>query len=149
MPRYFLIEKLFLSFSTKNLLIFEFLQYAKSTSNIFEVNLVLYCILAGLVIAKLSNRLVVAHMSRSFLGIWDSIMIGPFALGLNQYFNTFIPELALLVFCIFYCAINLMAYSHLVCSQICDFLHIRCFTISPPPIPQSSSRADLNAPSRR
>ncbi len=37
-------------------------------------------------------------MSKSELGVWDSILIGPICLVANQYFNTVIPEYPLLLF---------------------------------------------------
>uniref|UniRef100_A0A1I7X7U0 Innexin n=1 Tax=Heterorhabditis bacteriophora TaxID=37862 RepID=A0A1I7X7U0_HETBA len=46
--------------------------------------------------AKATNRLVIAHMSKSELRLWDWIYIGPFALMLNQYYNYIFEELTLL-----------------------------------------------------
>lgn len=95
----------------------------KSEEHIFEEHPSLYIIAFGLVIAKVTNRLVVimlnndkvdfwysywyafvwekvAHMTRSEMDYLDSVLIGPALLFLNQYFNNFIQEYYVLWLCL-------------------------------------------------
>ena len=46
--------------------------------------------------AKITNRLVVAHMCKGEITNRDASLLVPMLLILNQYFNTFIPETVLL-----------------------------------------------------
>ena len=93
----------------------------KSEQHIFELHPALYIIAFGLVVAKVTNRLVVslcpklrrknrllvfksifqvAHMTRSEMDYLDSVLIGPALLFLNQYFNTFFQEYHVLWVCL-------------------------------------------------
>lgn len=61
--------------------------YSKSTSGIYDRNITLLCLCFGAVAAKATNRLVIAHMSRSELELWDWIYISPLVMILNQYYD--------------------------------------------------------------
>ncbi|KAI9558213.1 hypothetical protein GHT06_014966 [Daphnia sinensis] len=102
----------------------------KSEEHIFEEHPSLYIIAFGLVIAKVTNRLVVAHMTRSEMDYLDSVLIGPALLFLNQYFNNFIQEYYVLWLCLIWAAIDLYHYCHRVCLEICKELNIELFRIS-------------------
>ena len=56
----------------------------------------MYVLLFGLIAAKITNRLVVAHMCKGEISHRDAAMAAPLLLIINQYFNTFIPETFLL-----------------------------------------------------
>uniref|UniRef100_A0A5S6QU23 diacylglycerol cholinephosphotransferase n=1 Tax=Trichuris muris TaxID=70415 RepID=A0A5S6QU23_TRIMR len=105
--------------------------FRKSSSAAFFRYISLYYIAFGIVAAKVTCRLVVAHMTRSELQISDSIFYGPLMLFFNQYFDSCIPEYPLLVVCTVYCAVNFLLYATLVIRQICEYLHIQCFRITP------------------
>ena len=64
--------------------------------NIYHDHPILYVLLFGLVGAKITNRLVVAHMCKGEITHRDACMLAPLLLILNQYFNTLIPEIILL-----------------------------------------------------
>ncbi|XP_057379785.1 cholinephosphotransferase 1-like isoform X1 [Daphnia carinata] len=102
----------------------------KSEEHIFEEHPSLYIIAFGLVIAKVTNRLVVAHMTRSEMDYLDPVLIGPALLFLNQYFNNFIQEYYVLWLCLIWAAIDLYHYCHRVCLEICEELNIELFRIS-------------------
>ncbi|CAB3400174.1 unnamed protein product [Caenorhabditis bovis] len=70
--------------------------YTRSESGILDENITLFCLCFGAVGAKETNRLVIAHMSKSELRHWDWIYIGPLALMLNQYYEYPISEYILL-----------------------------------------------------
>ncbi|XP_014674864.1 PREDICTED: cholinephosphotransferase 1-like [Priapulus caudatus] len=115
--------------------------YKKSPSALFENHPCLYIIAFGLVSSKITNRLVVAHMTKSELDMWDSSLRGPAMLFLNQYFNTPLSEYTVLWFCVLYCLFDLVQYSTRVCQQICSYLNIYCFSIEMPakaPAPEPS-----------
>uniref|UniRef100_A0A3B1KM30 Cholinephosphotransferase 1 n=1 Tax=Astyanax mexicanus TaxID=7994 RepID=A0A3B1KM30_ASTMX len=69
-----------------------FMIFKKSSSQLFEHHPCLYILTFGIVIAKISNKLVVAHMTKSELQLHDTAFIGPGLLFLNQYCNSFINE---------------------------------------------------------
>ncbi|GIY64380.1 hypothetical protein CDAR_12371 [Caerostris darwini] len=107
--------------------------YQKSTENIYENHPCLYILAFGIVAAKVTNKLVVAHMTKSELDYFDSILIGPGMLFLNQYFNTFINEHIVLWLCLVYSIADLLHYCIIVCNQICNHLNIQLFKINPVP----------------
>uniref|UniRef100_L7M1A8 diacylglycerol cholinephosphotransferase n=1 Tax=Rhipicephalus pulchellus TaxID=72859 RepID=L7M1A8_RHIPC len=108
-----------------------FIIYQKSTTSIYENHPCLYIIAFGMVAAKVTNRLVVAHMCRSEMDYMDSALLGPGMLFLNQYFNTFINEYIILLVCLVYSVADLLHYSVIVCNQICAHLQIPLLRIVP------------------
>jgi len=105
----------------------------KAHTDVFTDHIVLYCIVFGLVSAKITNKIIVAHMSRSAFNAWDTIMWSPIALAGNQYFDHVVPEYPLLYACLVYGLVNLLCYCWMTCQQICDNFNIECFRI---PYPQ-------------
>ncbi|KAL1116096.1 hypothetical protein AAG570_005591 [Ranatra chinensis] len=103
----------------------------KSTEHVYENHPVLYILSFGLVAAKVTNRLVVAHMTKNEMEYLDSSLIGPAMLFLNQYFNFFIPEHIVLWFCLVWVCFDMTRYSWQVCREICDHMRIRLFRIVP------------------
>ncbi|POI19327.1 hypothetical protein CIB84_016928 [Bambusicola thoracicus] len=66
--------------------------YKKSAVQLFEKHPCLYILTFGFVSAKITNKLVVAHMTKSEMHLHDTAFIGPALLFLDQYFNSFIDE---------------------------------------------------------
>ncbi|XP_043821883.1 cholinephosphotransferase 1 isoform X2 [Dromiciops gliroides] len=64
----------------------------KSATQLFEKHPCLYIMMFGCVYAKITQKLVVAHMTKSKLSLQDPAFIGPGLLFLDQYFNNFIDE---------------------------------------------------------
>lgn len=120
------------------ILLLAFIIFKKSSSELFENHPCLYLLAFGLVIAKISNKLVVAHMTKSELYLPDSAFIGPGLLFLNQYFNSFIDEYIVLVIALVLSLVDLTRYCTGVCLQIAAHLHIQVFSITPP----ASARRD-------
>ncbi|XP_071099796.1 choline/ethanolaminephosphotransferase 1-like [Haliotis cracherodii] len=112
---------------------------AKSPTHVFERHPCLYIVSFGLLAAKVTNRLVVANMTKSEMNLLDSGLIGPGLMFLNQYFNNFFNEYFLLWICCLYVTVDLVKYSYIVCQEICDYLGIYCFTITSKPPPKSST----------
>ncbi|XP_062850200.1 cholinephosphotransferase 1 isoform X2 [Trichomycterus rosablanca] len=97
----------------------------KKSASLFEHQPCLYILTFGMVIAKISNKLVVAHMTRSELHLHDTAFIGPGLLFLNQYFNSFIDEHIVLWIALVLSVIDLTRYCTGVCLQIASHLRIQ------------------------
>ncbi|XP_026466431.1 cholinephosphotransferase 1 [Ctenocephalides felis] len=113
----------------------------KSPDNIFENHPALYILAFGMVAAKVTNRLVVAHMTKSEMEYLDWALLGPSLLFLNQYFNNFVNEYYVLCLCLALSIFDLMRYCAQVCLEICDHLRIQLFRIPYPPKSVGSTQA--------
>ncbi|VDL77498.1 unnamed protein product [Nippostrongylus brasiliensis] len=103
--------------------------YSKSPSTVFDDNIALFVLCFGSVAAKATNRLIVGHMSRSELVLWDWIYLGPIALMLNQYYDFRICEKKLLVWVTVYTFLSLLVYCCVITRQICYHMKISCFSV--------------------
>ncbi|XP_058464935.1 cholinephosphotransferase 1 isoform X2 [Malaya genurostris] len=112
----------------------------KSIDHIYENHPSLYIMAFGMITAKVTNRLVVAHMTKSEMEYLDWGLIGPLCLFLNQYFNSFLQEYYLLWFAMLWCSIDLVRYCGQVCLEICNYLKIDLFRIPYPPRPLMTSQ---------
>lgn len=112
----------------------------KSPDHIFENHPALYIMAFGMITAKVTNRLVVAHMTKSEMEYLDWGLIGPLCLFLNQYFNCFLNEYWVLWFAMLWCSIDLVRYCGQVCLEICAYLKIELFRIPYPPKPLMTSQ---------
>ena len=79
--------------------------------------------------AKITNRLVVAHMCKGEITHRDASLFAPMLLILNQYFNSFIPETLLLYFSLVWVGLDLVWYCSKVCLEICNYLNVSLFKI--------------------
>uniref|UniRef100_UPI00358F1D6D cholinephosphotransferase 1 n=1 Tax=Myxine glutinosa TaxID=7769 RepID=UPI00358F1D6D len=113
---------------------------SKSPSDLFEQNLCLYVLTFGFSAAKITNKLVVARMTRSEMYLLDTAFLGPGLLFLNQYFNSVLSEHLLLWVALVLSAWDLLRYSLGICLQISSHRHIVIFkpvpTATRPTIPQ-------------
>lgn len=96
---------------------------------LYEQNPVIFILTFGLVAARTTNRLVVAHMSKSEMCYTDPSMLGPYMLVLNSYFNKIFPEKLLLYLCLLWSVYELIRFEKIVCLEICKFLNIELFRI--------------------
>jgi hypothetical protein len=71
--------------------------YTKSHTTVYDDNITLFSLCFAAVGAKATNRLVIAHMSRSELSVWDWIYLGPLLMFINQYYNFYLDEYKVLV----------------------------------------------------
>lgn len=103
---------------------------SETTSGLFENNTVLFMMVTGLTFTKLTNELVIAHMTKSppVLMI-DSIMLGPAALIINQFFNSYIPETFLLWAVFLFVLYDSVKYCVDICREICAGLGIPCLSM--------------------
>ena len=79
--------------------------------------------------AKVTNRLIVAAITKSELQIWDTTLGPLVAMFLNQYWGVWIPEDKLLIFCLLWSITNLIYYLYKTYSQIAKHLNIEILTI--------------------
>lgn len=112
----------------------------KSPDHIYENYPSLYIMAFGMITAKVTNRLVVAHMTKSEMEYLDWGLIGPLCLFLNQYFNCFLNEYWVLWFALLWCSFDLIRYCGQVCLEICAYLKIELFRIPYPPKPLMTSQ---------
>ncbi|KAM3958135.1 choline/ethanolaminephosphotransferase 1 bbc isoform 3-T3 [Aphomia sociella] len=125
-----------------------FIIFQKSESQVYENHPALYIQAFGMVAAKVTNRLVVAHMTKSEMEYYDWSLLGPSMLFLNQYFNNAIPEYYVLWLCTIWVCIDLMRYCGQICLEICEHLKIQLFRIpgaaaaGPPPDRNVTSDSD-------
>ncbi|XP_053572959.1 cholinephosphotransferase 1 [Bombina bombina] len=103
--------------------------YQKSTTNLFQRHSSLYTLAFGFVSAKITIKLVVAHMTKSEIHLQDAAFIGPGLLFLNQYFNSFIDEYIVLWVAMVISLLELLRYCIGVCIQIAAHLRIHIFRI--------------------
>lgn len=115
------------------LLLFLFLAFsiANKSPDVFLENTCLYSITFGIVWAKFTNKLIVAHMTKGEIMLFDTCLIGPMTLFINQYFSYFIPEYIVLVVSLIIATLDFSKYSSKVCFQICTFMNIDLFKIKP------------------
>ncbi|KAH8384636.1 hypothetical protein KR093_003774 [Drosophila rubida] len=101
----------------------------KSPENIFTEHASVYILAFGMVAAKITNKLVIAHMTKAEMEYLDWSLLGPALLFLNQYFNCIIPEIWLLWFALAWGTQDLLRYCSQVCLEICQHLRIDLFRI--------------------
>ncbi|XP_033343854.1 cholinephosphotransferase 1 isoform X5 [Bombus vosnesenskii] len=106
-----------------------FIIYRKSAEHVYENHPALYILAFGMVAAKVTNRLVVAHMTKNEMEYLDTSLIGPAMLFLNQYFNFFIKEYYVLWLCFIWVTLDLLRYNTQICLEICDYMKIKLFRI--------------------
>lgn len=89
----------------------------------------LYIITFGLMVAKVTNKLLIAKVTKSELEYLDVVLFGHAALMLNQYFNSYFDDYVVLWFVLIFTLVDLAYYITIVYWQICDHLNINMFTI--------------------
>ena len=114
---------------------------------IFHGHPILYVLLFGMIGAKITNRLVVAHMCKGEITNRDASLLAPTLLILNQYFNTFIPETLLLYFSLVWVGLDLVWYCSKVCLEICNYLNVSLFTIPYNGSSETNSASNTNGSS--
>uniref|UniRef100_A0A452UZB7 Cholinephosphotransferase 1 n=1 Tax=Ursus maritimus TaxID=29073 RepID=A0A452UZB7_URSMA len=104
--------------------------YKKSATNVFEKHPCLYTLMFGCVFAKVSQKLVIAHMTKSELYLQDTVFFGPGLLFLDQYFNNFVDEYIVLWIAMVISSFDMMMYFSALCLQISRHLHLNIFKTS-------------------
>jgi phosphatidylglycerophosphate synthase len=93
---------------------------ANSKEQLYEQNPILYIFVFGIIGSKITNKLIVAQMTKSEFDTLDSSYLAPVALFANQYFNTIFSERKLLWLCWIFVTFDLLWYCSNVCLEICN-----------------------------
>ncbi|TRY91916.1 hypothetical protein DNTS_029633 [Danionella cerebrum] len=101
----------------------------KSSAQLFQKHPCLYILAFGFVSAKITNKLVVAHMTKSEMHLHDAAFLGPGLLFLDQYFNSVFDEYLVLWISLVLSLFDLLRYCVSVCNEIASHLHIDVFRI--------------------
>lgn len=102
------------------LLLFLFMSFsiANKSEVVYLDNMCLYWLAFGFVWAKMTIKLIVAHMTKGEINLIDSCLIGPVLLLLNQYFGYIVSEFFVLFVC--FVSFNSRSYSRF-------FNHFSCY----------------------
>ncbi|XP_071957113.1 choline/ethanolaminephosphotransferase 1-like [Antedon mediterranea] len=123
----------------------------RSPTQLFQNNCCLFILMFGIVSAKITNKLIVAHMTKSGMDFADTAFIGPLMLFLNQYLG--LPcsdERVLLWAATIWCTVDLVRFCSIICLQISQYLGIYIFEItSKPPSSKKSSVSTSKKPVTR
>uniref|UniRef100_UPI003590259E cholinephosphotransferase 1-like isoform X2 n=1 Tax=Myxine glutinosa TaxID=7769 RepID=UPI003590259E len=98
------------------------------TPHLQEQPCLLVCIL-GFACAKLSQRLVVCHMSRSTMPCWDRVLLPPALLLVTCALPPTVPVLPLLFVSLILTLLDLLWFSYSVCCQISQYLQLPVLTV--------------------
>uniref|UniRef100_A0AAY4EJ84 Choline/ethanolaminephosphotransferase 1 n=1 Tax=Denticeps clupeoides TaxID=299321 RepID=A0AAY4EJ84_9TELE len=120
-----------------------FFVFHESPTRLFHQYPCLFILAFGFASSKITNKLVVAHMTKSEMLLFDLAFLGPCVLSLNQYLGSVVDEYVVLWVALLLSAADLVRYCVSVCNQIASHLHICVFRI-PSPAGAASQRARLN-----
>lgn len=104
---------------------------AVSTS-IFTDQPCFYLVTFGIVVSKVTLTLIMAYITKDSMPYFDSILVGPMALLINQHISIF-PEYGLLWVTCIYVILNWLLYFWKNTIAICDCLNIYCFNVTSRP----------------
>ncbi|XP_062396926.1 choline/ethanolaminephosphotransferase 1-like [Sardina pilchardus] len=104
--------------------------FFKSSGQLFQTHPCLFILAFGFVSAKITNKLVVAHMTKSEMRLYDLAFLGPVLLCLNQCVMRVVDQYAMLWITILLSAVDLVRYCVSVCNQIATHLNICVFRIT-------------------
>ncbi len=95
---------------------------SNSSENVFEENPILFVVTWGIMAAKVTNRLIVAHMSKSELSSFDVTMLTPAAFLVRSYchLGAIISEKQLLVLACAFVTIDIIFYCRAVSKQMLE-----------------------------
>ena len=82
-------------------------------------------LIVALAIAKVTNKLIVATITKKDLCLWDPILVSLVVMFMNQYWYAIIPEVPLLYLGVFYSIFNLATYLYRKKVELVDFLSFR------------------------
>lgn len=107
---------------------------ARTSSSLFQKHPCLFVLAFGMACSKITIKLVVGCMTRSPVEVKDSTMIGGILHILNIHYGSPIDEYILLWCMIGHVMFELLRYNFALASEICNYLNIYFFSITPPPI---------------
>ncbi|OQV21592.1 Choline/ethanolaminephosphotransferase 1 [Hypsibius exemplaris] len=107
----------------------------------------------GVVMSKITDRLVIAHMTQNEMKLLDSAYIVPLVMMGRIYWGAFlwIPDHIFLWALLLHASVDIAVYCVRTCTQIRDHLNIRVFSMSPVPSTAAQNRNNAwnQSPSKR
>lgn len=103
--------------------------YYKTSGHLFQMHPCLFILAFGFGSAKITNRLVVAHMTKSEMQRFDQAYVAPALLCFNQCILPVVDETLMLWLTTLLSAVDLVRYCVSVCRQIATHLNICVFRI--------------------
>ncbi|CAG5094767.1 Oidioi.mRNA.OKI2018_I69.XSR.g13850.t1.cds [Oikopleura dioica] len=98
-------------------------------SGLYKREPILSALIVALAIAKITNKLIVATITKKDLCLWDPILVALIVLFMNQYWYAIIPEVPLLYLGVAYSIFNLATYLNSTYHQIADCLDVNILTV--------------------
>jgi len=98
-------------------------------TNLIYDHPVLYQYYIGVLAAKTTHKLVVAQMTKAAIRVADPALWNVFAIGVNQYMDSFFPHTPLFYFLVVYATFDLIRFCIRTYTQIAAFLGINILTI--------------------
>ncbi|KAF5399031.1 Choline/ethanolaminephosphotransferase 1 [Paragonimus heterotremus] len=112
----------------------------RSPSDIYHNHPCLFLLGFGAVMAKVSQNLVIAHMTKSSIALFDSVMLGPFSLLVNLYFECPISERFLLWLFVLWSTLDMLYFCIRVAIQVAKFLNLYIFRVDRPAMTATGMR---------
>ncbi|CAH8829405.1 unnamed protein product [Trichobilharzia szidati] len=103
-----------------------------SPINLYHQSPFIFLLTFGFIVVKVSQRLVIAHMTKSSINLFDTVMFGAALLLVNQYFKCPFNEFVILWLSMIFGFVNVMLYDADICIQLADFLNIYIFHVGRP-----------------
>jgi len=104
---------------------------SNSSENILETNSLRFIMTFGLIGSKITNKLIVAQMTKSELPYLDCVFLGPVLMYVNQSKGPFISERILLNVILVFAIVDYALYCQKVCQDICEQTGWKVFKIKP------------------
>ena len=96
-----------------------------SKTGLYQRHLVAFLTYFGICAAKITNRLIIAAMTRSEIRVTDPALWTLCLIGLNQYWNFILDEDYLFFSVFIYSIIDILRFLNRTYNQIAEFLHLK------------------------
>lgn len=100
-------------------------------TRLYSSHPIMTVLLITVCMGKITNKLIIASMTKSELTIWDSTLCPLLVMFLNQYWGLWLPESKLLFVCLAWAVFNLIRFLACTYKQIANYLGIRVLHIKP------------------
>ncbi|CAG7830996.1 unnamed protein product [Allacma fusca] len=101
----------------------------KSPQGVYHSHPALFIVTTGLIASKVTDRLIIAHMTKSDMKFLDRALIGPGLMLLNIFLGLGMSEVMLLWGSLLWTIFDTYQFCSRVCQEICNFLNIKLFSI--------------------
>lgn len=115
--------------------------YLTQLGDVIEDCTVVTCLIFGCCLAKLSNKIIIAHMSKTYLPTFDTIFIAPFIFIVKWLLNDhcqsariLVTNYQMLIFCLAFGVADLVLYLARLYLEIAAYFKIQIFRIKQAPV---------------